>query len=111
MNAELLYNRFESLSDLLKQTQSLIYRLSKLHSQSPSTLESDEPVARTDLSEEIHQNLKDLEQEFDLLQLDIEDTSNDSDRPRLGHASQDQGDWEKLELGPQVIKLGEDLKM
>lgn len=111
MNADSLHDRFETLSDLLKQTQSLIYRLSKLHSQSPSLSEPDDPVARTDLSEEIHQNLKDLEQEFVLFQLDVEDTSNGSDRPRLGHGSQDQGDWEKPDLGPQVIKFGEDLKM
>lgn len=112
MSGDALNTRLEALSDLLKQTQSLINRLSKLPSQSASGLpHSSSPDIRLDLGEEIHQNLKELQQDFELFQQDAEDLTNSLKHPPYGRSVTNQGDRERTELGHRAIKFGEDLKM
>ena len=108
MPAPNLQARVTALFDSLKQTQQLTIRLSKL-SLSPGTTSSnpEEENPRIELSAEIHQSLKEQEEDFELLRQEVEDQANtqywkrrDSERER-----------EKSDLATSVTRLGEDLKM
>lgn len=110
MTTQILTSRLHTLLQAHKQTSQLITRLSKLPVQ-PGSLASDpsEGDARLELSEEIHQSLKEQEEELELLRQEFEDLTNttiwvsgrrrDSDRDR-----------EKNNLAAQVARFGEDLK-
>ena len=112
MSVQSLQARLKPLSDALKQTQQLIGHLSKLPTQlgaSPSN--PDEGDARVELSAEIHQSLKEQEEDFELLRQEAEDQTNSLGWPS---AARPRNSWkarEKTDLAAQVARLGEDLKM
>ena len=112
LNVQSLHARLHHLWNSLKQSQQLITRLSKLTSQvgaSPSN--PDEGNARVDLSAEIHQCLKEQEEEFELLRQEAEDHTNNpswsSVRARRGKVK----GKEREDLAAQVARFGQDLKM
>lgn len=112
MNAQALQARLTPLFDSLKQTQQLITRLSKLPStpgSSPSNLE--EGDARVELSAEIHQSLKEQEEDFELLRQEVEDQTNSSSWASNARRRDSGREREKTDLAAQVARLGEDLKM
>jgi protein transport protein SEC20 len=97
-----------SLNSLItahKQTLLLIHRLQRLPAQpGPSSSEAD---VRAELSAEIHQSLKELEEEFELLKQEIEGfPSAGSARRRSTEREQ-----ERERIVSAVAKLGEDLKL
>ena len=114
MNSQLLNARLAPLFDSLRQTQQLITRLSKLSAQPGSTLSnSEEGDVRVELSTEIHQSLKEQEEDFELLRQEVEDLTNNSSwgatsRRRDSGRERQRG---KSDLAAQVTRLGEDLKM
>lgn len=111
MNAQALQARLTPLFDSLKQTQQLITRLSKLPSSagsSPSNLEGD---ARVELSADIHQSLKEQEEDFELLRQEVEDQTNSSSWASNARRRDSGREREKTDLTAQVTRLGEDLKM
>ena len=112
MNAQALQARLTPLFDSLKQTQQLITRLSKLPytpGSSPSNLE--EGDARVELSAEIHQSLKEQEEDFELLRQEVEDQTNSSSWASNARRRDSGREREKTDLAAQVTRLGEDLKM
>ncbi|KAF2742587.1 hypothetical protein M011DRAFT_412200 [Sporormia fimetaria CBS 119925] len=105
-SAQTLTARLDALSDSNKATLLLIQRLSKLEFQ-PGTSQEGGDV-RQELSAEIHENLKQLDEEVELLQQEVEDvlktgqaTSSRRDSTR---------DTEKSRLAVLLTRLTEDLK-
>ena len=105
--------RLNPLFDSLKQTQLLISRLSKLPSIPGSSPNNpDEGDARVELSNEIHQSLKEQEEDFELVRQEAEDLTNSSHWARRRDSSKDTNrEKERNDLLSQLAKLGEDLKM
>jgi protein transport protein SEC20 len=104
-----LTNRLNALSESNKSALQLIQRLSKLDFQPGSTpLNSDEGDARLELSAEIHENLKQLEDELELLRQEVEDvvqiTGSSSRRRDSTRES------ERVRLAVLLARLTEDLK-
>ena len=108
-----IQGRLNPLLDAIKQTQLLISSLSKLPSapgSSPSN--PDEGDARVELSSEIHQTLKEQEEDFELIRQEAEDLTNSSNWARRRDTSRDVNkERERNDLISQVAKFGEDLKM
>lgn len=112
MNAQALNARLPTLFESLKQTQQLISRLSKLPAQPGSSPSSpEEGDARVELGAEIHQSLKEQEEDFELLRQEFEDQTNVSGWSSGAKRRDSARDREKTDLASQVTRLGEDLKM
>ena len=100
------------LSDALKQTQQLISRLSKLpFQQSSSPSNPDEGDSRVELSTEIHQSLKEQEEDLELLRQEAEDQINSSGWPSAARRKDSGKEKDTTDLAAQIARLGEDLKM
>ena len=109
MSTESLNLRLDSLRESLRQTNQLTIRLSKL---SPSGLpRPDEANARVELSTEIHQSLKEEEEDFELLRQEAEDNSNRSGRSNTYRRKGSGNDRETADTATQIERLGEDLQM
>lgn len=104
-----LATRLATLSDQYKQTVQLIHRLAKLHFQPGSTpLDSEEGDVRIELSSEIHDSLKQQEEELELLRQEVDELITGG---ALGNKNKDnEREREKSRLNIQVARLGEDLK-
>ena len=113
MSTQALNARLTSLFESLKQTQHLITRLSKFPAQpgSSSSNNLDEGDARVELGAEIHQSLKEQEEEFELLRQEVEDQTDTSSRSSSARRRDSVKDSQKTDLAAQVTRLGEDLKM
>ena len=112
MTAQALNARLTPLFDSLKQTQQLINRLSKFPAHpgaSPSS--SDEGDALVELSAEIHQGLKEQEEEFELLRQEVEDQTNTSGWLSSTRRRDSAKDSQRTDLAAQITRLGEDLKL
>ncbi|KAI9695629.1 MAG: hypothetical protein M1820_008476 [Bogoriella megaspora] len=107
-----LAQRIQSLSDNVKQTSTLITRLSNLKFQ-PGSTAGDANDVRVELSGDIHESLKQQEEELELLRQEIEDLSVGVPvaGPQKGRR-RDSGEKgrERARLGALVGRLGEDLK-
>lgn len=101
--------RLDALSDNLKTTIQLIHRLAKLNFQPGfAPLDSEEGDVRAELSSDIHESLKQQEEELELLRQDITDFAG---ADRSTHSRREsQRDREKSQLSTQVVRLGEDFK-
>ena len=110
MTTQSLSSRLYTLLQAHKQTTQLITRLSKLPVQ-PGSSASDpsEGDARLELSEEIHQSLKEQEEELELLRQEVEDLTNTTNWAS-GRRRDSEKDREKNSLAAQVARFGEDLK-
>ena len=107
MDTASLRARLQSLQESLKLIQQLITRLSKLSSDN----EDDEENTRTDLADEIHQNLKEQEDDFELIQQDAEDLTNSYNWSRRRDSDKSVArEKEKAELASLVTRVGEDLR-
>ncbi|KAI9879690.1 MAG: hypothetical protein M1830_007636 [Pleopsidium flavum] len=111
MTSTSLSVRLTSLFDAHRQTLHLIARLSKLPIQpGSSSLNPGDGDARVELSAEIHQNLKEQEEELELLRQEVEDLTSTSSWG--GNRRRDsQKERERTDLAAQVARLGEDLKL
>ena len=112
MSDRSLQARLNTLSNSLRLIQQLINRLSK-HSSEPGTRLSDEPEGdvRTELTTEIHQNLKEQEEKFELLLQEVEDQATPSRWQSTVQTSPNGGDGVSIELATKITRLGEDLKL
>ncbi|EON62001.1 hypothetical protein W97_01220 [Coniosporium apollinis CBS 100218] len=110
MSTQSLLSRLDALSEANKSTLQLIQRLSKLTFQPGSTaLNGDGDDVRVELSSEIHESLRQQEQEFELLKQEAEDFT--SVEPLGGrHRRDSERDRERSRISVQVARLGEDLK-
>jgi protein transport protein SEC20 len=106
MSLQDLQNQLSKLADINKQTFNLITRLGKLPFQPgsvPLQASSSNPDVRVELSQEIHQSLKQQTESLELLQQEIDDFNpggRGSERER-----------EKARLHAYGARLGEDLKL
>jgi len=104
-----LFNRLTALADANKQTVTLINRLARLHFQPGSTaLDGDDEDARTELSAEIHDNLKQQEEELEILRQEIEDLSASEHSRSTRRISERQK--ESTRVSVQAARLAEDLR-
>jgi len=101
--------RLDALADTLKTTRQLVNRLAKLGFQPGSTpLESEEGDVRAELSSDIHESLKQHEEDLELLKQEVADLTG-PERP--SHSKREsERDRAKSRLSVQVVRLGEDLK-
>jgi protein transport protein SEC20 len=107
-----LNTRLNALSDNYKTTLQLINRLAKLHFQPGSTPLDDnsEGDVRVELSSDIHDSLKVLEEDLELLKQEVEDlTAGDSYNYQRRRESDRERDRSRLSV--QVARLAEDLRL
>ncbi|KAL8940779.1 MAG: hypothetical protein Q9211_002122 [Gyalolechia sp. 1 TL-2023] len=112
MGVQDLNARLQPLQDAHKQTIRLIHRLSKLSSTpGASSLDPEAGDARVELSTEIHQNLKEQEEDFELLRQEVEDQTNTAGWT-LAAKRRDSGEEKELtDLAAQVARLAGDQKL
>jgi protein transport protein SEC20 len=105
-----------SVTDSLKGTNTLITRLARLtFPPGAEPLDDEGNSVRIELAQDIHEGLKQLEEDLELLRGDIEDATPVAKAPATGrlrsgsvrHSSKGQ---EHERLGTQVVRLGEDLR-
>ncbi|GAB7364172.1 hypothetical protein MBLNU230_g4723t1 [Neophaeotheca triangularis] len=109
-----LAQSLQSLSESLKTTNTLILRLAKLTFQ-PGTEGLDEPnTVRVELSQDIHESLKQHEEDLELVKQEVADltttTGPQAHNPRRRDSERDrERNRETARLESQVVRLGEDL--
>jgi protein transport protein SEC20 len=105
-----------SVTNSLKSTNTLITRLARLtFPPGAEPLDDEGNSVRIELAQDIHEGLKQLEEDLELLRGDIEDSTPTVKAPATGrlrsgsvrHSNKGQ---EHERLGTQVVRLGEDLK-
>lgn len=101
MNTSRFNARIISLYDAQKKIIQLIQRLSKLPA-------SDSHDARVELSAEIHQNLNEQEEEFELLRQEFEDHADWENWAVRRRGSEI--DRERTAFAAHITRLGEDLR-
>lgn len=108
MTTSKVSHEVQTLSDSIKATFNLISRLSKLSFQPGSEPLEGEVSVRIELAQDIHDSLKQHEEELELLRQEVEDQSGSSN---YGHRRRDtEKDRETARLAAQIVRLGEDLK-
>ncbi|KAL8702379.1 MAG: hypothetical protein Q9201_004445 [Fulgogasparrea decipioides] len=112
MSIQNLGARLQPLFDSHKQTIQLIQRLSKLPAApGSSSLDPEAGDARLELSTEIHQNLKEQEEELEVLRQEIEDQTNTAGWTTSARRRDSDKERERTDLAAQVTRLVEDLKL
>ena len=105
-----LTNRLNALSESNKSVLQLIQRLSKLDFQPGSTpLNAEEGDARLELSAEIHETLKGIEDELELLRQEVEDVLQQG-TGSLGKRRDSSRESERSRLAVLLARLTEDLR-
>ena len=100
-------HQLSHLSDSLKATNALITRLSKLSFQPGSEPLEDSSNVRVELAQDIHDSLKQLEEDLELLKQEAEDLTNSTNTHRRRDSERDR---DRARLSAQVARLGEDLR-
>ena len=101
--------RLKSLSESYREINQLINRLSKPSSRSgTSSPLSGDGDTRAELSAEIHQSLKEQEEDYELLKQEVEDLASCGSGVRRRDSEKDR---DRVTLVSQVERLGEDLKL
>ncbi|KAH8732794.1 Sec20-domain-containing protein [Phaeosphaeriaceae sp. PMI808] len=104
-----LTNRLATLSESNKANGQLIHRLAKLDFQPGSQpLNTDEGDVRLELSAEIHESLKSIEEELELLRQEVEDVVGSGNRGARRKDSKTEGERSRLTI--LLARLTEDLK-
>ncbi|KAI9806829.1 MAG: hypothetical protein M1833_002486 [Piccolia ochrophora] len=113
MSVSALLARLSALTEAHKTTTTLITRLGRLPSSLGASSLNPGNDARTELSAEIHQRLKDADETLELLRQEVEDLDvgsvGGSKRRRSSAAIEGEGDRSRLQVG--VRRAGEDLKL
>ncbi|KAF2217490.1 hypothetical protein CERZMDRAFT_108209 [Cercospora zeae-maydis SCOH1-5] len=105
MNAAQLSAQLHALSDSIKATNSLINKLAKLQFQPGSEPLEGESVVRIELAQDIHDSLKQLEEELEFLQQETEDyKAQSSQRKRRDSRAGDEA-----RLAAKVARVGDEL--
>lgn len=102
--------RLNALSDSHKVTQQLIHRLSKLGGspQPGSKYPDGADEVRVELGAEIHESLKQQEEDLELLRQEAEELTGS--QYNAGRRRNSEKDRERARLAAQVARLGEDLR-
>ncbi|KAL8842408.1 MAG: hypothetical protein Q9170_000536 [Blastenia crenularia] len=112
MSVQSLRARLQPLQDAYNQTIHLIHRLSKLSAvPGSSSLDPEAADTRLELSTEIHQSLKEQEEELELLRQEVEDQTNTAGWASGARRRNSEKQSERTDLAAQVARLGEDQKL
>jgi len=112
MTAQELQSRLKSLFEAHREAAVLISRLSKLGAQSGTdSPHPDDSESRVELSAEIHQSLKEQEEEYELLKQDVEDYTSGDSWGSGARRWDSEKDRDRIGVVTQVERLGEDLKL
>ena len=104
--------RLKSLSESLREINQLINRLSKPYSRSgTSSPLSGDVDTRAELTAEIHQSLKEQEEDYELLKQEVEDLTSGGNWGSGIRRRDSENDGDRVTLVSQVERLGEDLKL
>ena len=110
MSVHEIATRLKSLSETNKSLTSRISQFTR-----PSDNQSSETTidiqARAELSAEIHQELKELEEEFELAKQEAEDITVVGSWSSGARRANEERDRERVAIAGQVERLGEDLKL
>ncbi|KAK3069575.1 Protein transport protein sec20, partial [Teratosphaeriaceae sp. CCFEE 6253] len=117
MSTSHLIDQLGQLSDSLKQTNTLIARLAKLSFQPGSepldTADADANSVRIELAQDIHDALKQLEEDLELLRQDSEDLTSlptTAAGYKRRESKSGEKERERARVGAQVTRLSEDLR-
>lgn len=112
MTTQELNSRLNTLSEALHEAFSHITKLSKLstHLGSQAT-KADDEVSRVELGAEIHQSLKEQEEDYELLKQEVDDLDTSGIWGSGSRRRNSEKDTDRLNLTTQVARLGEDLKL
>ncbi|GIZ43535.1 hypothetical protein CKM354_000675900 [Cercospora kikuchii] len=105
MDAAQLSTQLHALSDSIKATNSLINKLAKLQFQPGSEPLEGESVVRIELAQDIHDSLKQLEEELEFLHQEAEDYKAQSSQRKR----RDSRAGEEARLAAKVARIGEEL--
>ena len=108
MSALDINSRLKSLSEANRGVSQLISRLAKISSPDSQT---DENQVRIELSAEIHQTFKELEEDFELIKQEAEDYTTTGSWSSGARRSNSERDKERVAIATQVERVGEDLKL
>ncbi|MCJ1393501.1 hypothetical protein MMC18_006376 [Xylographa bjoerkii] len=112
MTTQELNSRLKSLSEALREASSLIIKLSKLSAPSNnSSPHPDQAEGRVELSAEIHQSLKEQEEDYELLKQEVQDLESGGSWASGARRRDSEKDKERITLLTQLERLGEDLKL
>lgn len=115
MASQSLSARLQALADTYKNTLTLIQRLQKLFATPGTSSNPDSDDYRLELSSEIHQSLKEQEDELETLRQEVDDATANVSGGYVGGGSvrwrNSEQVHERERLAAMVAKLGEDLKM
>ena len=112
MTTQELDLRYKSIFEAHKGTKLLITRLSKVSSQPGSSYPNHQDAdVSVELSAEIHQRLKEQEDDFELLKQDAEDLLVGSSWTPTTERRGGEKDSQRTALISQIERLGEDLKL
>jgi len=107
MSIRALSEQVAALSDSVRTTVQLTGRLSKLSFAPGSTPLDGGADVRVELTQDIHESLKQHEESFELIKQEADELTATSGRhPRRGSEKE----REKAKLIAQVARLGEDIK-
>ena len=109
MTTQEINTRLQSLSEANKSISQLISRLSKLSSTAEAG--TDESDARVELSAEIHQSLKELEEDFELVRQEAEDVTNSANWGSGARRREGEKERDRITIITQIERLKEDLKL
>ena len=112
MTTQELQSRLKSLFEAHREASALINRLSKLPAHlGSSSPQFDNGESRVELSAEIHQSLKEQEEEYELLKQEIEDYTTVGGWGSSARRRDSEKDRDRITIVTQVERLGEDLKL
>lgn len=115
MASQSLSARLQALAETYKNTLTLIQRLQKLPATPGTYANTDSDDPRLELSSEIHQSLKEQEDELETLRQEAQDATINFSSGYVGGGSVTRRNSEQVHererIAAMVAKLGEDLKM
>ena len=109
MTTQEISTRLKSLSDSNRDISQLISKLSKLSSSSEAGI--DESEVRVELSSEIHQSLKELEEDFELVRQEAEEVANSASWSSGARRKEGEKERDRVNIITQTERLKEDLKL
>jgi len=110
MTAAQLSERLAQLSESLKTTNALITRLAKLTFQPGTEPPDSSDTVRTEIAQDIHDGLKQLEGDLELLKQEAEDLSGGAVAATHTKRRDSERDRERSRVNAQVARVGEDLR-
>ncbi|KAI7160863.1 hypothetical protein D0869_00986 [Hortaea werneckii] len=104
-----LAHQLTALTDALKTTNALITRLARLSFQPGSEPLDTENSVRVELAQDIHDSLKQLEEDLELLQQEVDDDGHSATASKARRETTDR-ERERGRITANVTRLGEDLR-